>query len=179
MALVGNNNEPLREVANFAYNGSLWVPVTVDVNSYLNVRLPYTEEIEGRSYGYIGGSWQKSGFLLSFSDTYAEAKTNLSAASGNNTLTGTTVPAGEYWKITTAAARNVNKAHTRSIVYAHIDGVTMYLKILIPTGANEFALWNGELLMGPGDVMYTLFEGCDLNDDLHLTYGGYRIDVDQ
>jgi hypothetical protein len=179
MSQVGSNNEAIKEAALYANKSGVWQPVTVDINGYLNVRLPYIEEIQANSYGWVANNWQKQPMVLGFSDTKSEVVSQLGVPAGNNTLIGSVVPDGEYWNIVAIAAQNTVSKNSQTLVYVRIGGVDIYLVIVSPSVANQIIIFLGQLLLGPGDTIKTLFTGCVAGDNLYLRYGGMRIDVDQ
>lgn len=179
MPLVGNNQEPLRETANFIYNGTLWVPMQSDASGYLEVVTPDLSDIEARGYGWINADWQKNPLAFGYSGDQSEEKSNLSAVAGNNLLSGTTVPSGEIWNIQAIGAINATSAIPEIDLQVSVNGITVTLLTKLTPAAGEWVSWSSIVTLSEGDYVRARFVTCVLNDDIYLTYHGITIDIDQ
>ena len=128
-------------------------------------------------YAWDGAAWRKAALPLGYTDRYAERQSELSAAAGGNTLTGSTVPAGEVWIVTSAHAVNESSAITILQIDLY-DGTNNFIiaSLLAPAARIPLDL-KSPIVLKAGDRLRALFFGCTLNDDLYLDILGYKMAV--
>jgi len=178
MAKVGVNNEPLHERLIFGYDGSDYRVCKVDGEGNLVVALKANQEIVARNYGYVGGAWQKNPVPIGYSGDWTEELQDLTAATGTNTLSGTTVPAGEIWLLYMIGAQDSTSAPSRIEVTCSVNGYTVPY---IDDGSPVMAGWSfdyRQIMLSEDDFLRVVFYGCTLNDDLYVRYHALRIDID-
>jgi hypothetical protein len=169
----------LKATVDIAASQSVAVTQATPANLKATVDIAANQSVQANNYGLVGGSQQKDPIRLGYSAIQAEEVVNLSAASGGNTLTGATVPAGEIWVIKFAEASNSNTANSNTKIRANIDGVALVLVENTTPIQGIWDIWNGEIVLAEGDNVYARLMGCALNDDIYLRYAGIRIDIDQ
>lgn len=99
---------------------------------------------------------------------------NLAAVAGANNLNGTAVPAGQWWHLTAARARDVNTNPATILFEVAYSGASNFrLRRVAAPGADISLEWDGHIVMRPGDFIRAVFTGCAAGDDLFLDYTGW------
>lgn len=201
MPQVGNNNEPLHERALYGFDGSLWKPLQLDTNGYIQVSLPDIEIIEvtqdtagdllatvniatdqnvqARNHGYVAGDWQKDPIRFGFSDQVGEQVVNNNLAAGFNLLKTTAVPSGEVHVIKNISARYAGTVTTVFfIVYHHSQFGDLSLYGTTTVVANTIYDRQTDIVMIEDDYIQLGVFNATLNDDAELNITGYKVDVD-
>jgi len=94
-------------------------------------------------------------------------------------LDGPAVPAGQYWVVTTIAARDATNAVTRIILANRHDGVNYDIEDVVRAfGAGERAIWSGHTYLDSGDYIRATFIGGQAADTCLVTVTGYRMTVE-
>jgi hypothetical protein len=131
------------------------------------------------NHGWIGAAWKKQPVTIGYSAIKSEQVTNLNAAAGTNTVDSGTVPAGEIWTINNISVFNNTSNITSIYGYAIIGGVGVQIIYKAAPLASIATLYQGNLVLSPGDKISIVFFGCVAGDDLYLTYCGFMTDIDQ
>lgn len=137
-----------------------------------------TEEYFNRGqWGHDGTRWRKLPVLWGYTDRYAEAEVNLSAATGGNVLIFSTVPTGEVWRVTGLTWVNINTACSAISAILN-DGSNQYSVSVEPVpAANVYKSILVDVTLKAGDNLQIGFYGCVLNDDLYAWAFGYKMAV--
>lgn len=177
MPHVGLNDEPLLSRSLYAYDGTLWKPVTIDSNSYLKVTLPLIENITARSYGWFNSDWRKNPLTLGLSDIWDES------ADGNSTATSysfvsSTVPANEAWVLQCASLRNITRnAGETQIKVLPVSGSSMFLAFQSTSTRYVPLLFTGVMIIGTGGKVQLYMAGGAVGDGYQGGVLGYKIDL--
>lgn len=143
------------------------------------ISLASNQNVQARGYGWIGGAWQKNPILDGYSGDKTQTVSNLDAAAGSNLLEGDAVPAGEYWRVQSVQARDVNSICTNIDLTPLVNSIGLVLHQQASPGAATWVIWTGEIILSEGDKVRADFSGVTLHDDLYLTYHAVRVDIDQ
>ncbi|MGB2984389.1 MAG: hypothetical protein WBE26_00785 [Phycisphaerae bacterium] len=130
-----------------------------------------TLDSEGREKIHAKGEDQ----LFSFKAVYQERQINTAAATGTNTLSGATVPAGEVWIVRCAIACDVTSGTDIVSVYVNDSGVDYLTDRAANATAAQVvggACWAP---MKAGDNLAAKFYGCVSGDDLYLYGHGFKM----
>lgn len=112
-----------------------------------------------------------------FSDNYFEYVAEFNAAPGGDSLTFSTVPAGEVWVVTQWAAVDVNTAIAGIGLQVKRPGGAWDLDPKVPGGAGVWVGGPVHVVLKAGDYISMGFGGTVAGDDLHGNVGGYKMAV--
>ena len=112
-----------------------------------------------------------------FKARYVQRVQKLGIAAGNQTLNGTTVPAGEVWIVTAGLAFNDISGNSQIYIGAS-DGTTDYIADRrVSTAADDVVKLSGAMYLAPGDHAKAIFSGCTAGDNICLCLFGYKMSV--
>lgn len=116
--------------------------------------------------------------VWAYNDRYVEFEYTDTAAAGNNTLTFSTVPAGEVWVVKGGIFFNQDSAMGFFSLELYNDGAFQgTLKYEANLLADERVELGVPLTLKEGDNVRATFGDCTLNDDLRATLWGYKMQV--
>ena len=138
---------------------------------------PTEEYFKDGTWGWDGTQWRKLGLLFGYSDRLADQVVNDNASAGTNTLTGTTVPAGEIHVVQMVAATDYNNDTTRIQIRANGGTVTMPLADELTVTAGHWVTNTANIVLKAGDYLDCNFYGCTAGDDLYLRWWGYKMEA--
>ena len=138
---------------------------------------PTEEYFKDGCWGWDGTQWRKLGLLWGYSDRYVERAENESAAAGDNSLTSSTVPAGEVWVVQGVIVMNMYTATQCCAFLAAGDtGYALTEQVtLAPATCYRFAI--NPVIMKAGDYLCAIFLNCQAGDDLYMVINGYKMKV--
>lgn len=128
-------------------------------------------------HGYDGSAWRKLALVWGYSDVYGEWEQETNVSAGNNTLTFSTVGAGEIWVVTGFSAFCAQTNITRVELRASVGGTAIRIKQAPYGTANQTVDWAGVLVLKEGDELTVLFTACSLNDDIFASAWGYKMSI--
>lgn len=105
-----------------------------------------------------------------------QQNTVISAAAGNNNITGAAVPAGKVWVIDSMHVQDFTNAPTAAtFIIVPIGGSATDLNMR--TTAVTGSAWglSGKWVAGPGTAFRAFVEGCTLNDNVQFRIHGYSM----
>jgi len=170
--------------------GSEWLETPGDADGAMSVSIHSQDinvEIEQTNpanltpglMGWINGAWQKNPLLWGYSGVVAETLSDTNLAAGGKALNGTRVPTGEIWIILNAAIWYLGTAPSRlSIHVGDVYGFFTILQENSPVSSYRY-IYNGMIVLSPGEYLQGTVEGATAGDDLHFRYRGYKMDIDQ
>lgn len=126
------------------------------------------------NHSYYAGDWMADSPRLGFGGVTSGFFEDLDAQAGLNYLDGVTVPDDEVWVINQVGAKNTNTGgvlHTLSVMY---DDRNFRLKIENAASANQWVLWNGEIVLGPSSFLRSAMYNCSAGDDIYMFYYGHK-----
>lgn len=115
--------------------------------------------------------------IVSYSSTQVEHVLNLSAAAGQNFLTGATVPAGQIWRVQLITGVNQNTGMSRIYLGVNSAAGALYVLQHSPCVGTVYDIWTGEVDIPAGQSVFGQYIGCTLNDDIHLFYSAVVMHV--
>lgn len=116
--------------------------------------------------------------LFSYKGEYSQRTQTTNANAGSHSLYGSTVPAGESWKVTGIATYNVNTNMAR-VRFAYVTGgATKYLGQESPSAAGEVVSWTGEVWLDGGDRIRVIHDGTSAGDDIYCDIHGLKMSVE-
>lgn len=158
------------------------VPIIHGVDS-TGKQIPLLVDASGRplvlSHGWVNGAAYKQPIILGYSGDYSQEVSDLNAAAGTVTLTGTTVPAGEIWDVQAIFGLDVQTNVTYLSLRITVNAIPIALIRAASPGINIPVVWNGHIILSEGDSVNAQFIGTVLGDDIYLRYHAVRIDIDQ
>lgn len=101
---------------------------------------------------------------------------NLSLAAGASVQQALTIPASEYWRLTTFSMRYSGTIAGVTLLARVNSGGTSITFLYVPTVVNNN--WYVQLvniLMKPGDILEVAVTGATLNDDLNMCWCAERV----
>lgn len=101
---------------------------------------------------------------------------NLSLAAGASVQQSLTIPASEYWRLTTFSMRYSGTIAGVTLLARVNSGGTSITFLYVPTVVNNN--WYVQLvniLMKPGDILEVAVTGATLNDDLNICWCAERV----
>lgn len=127
--------------------------------------------------GPATGNWHPLQMIWGYTTHYLEALADNSAAAGDNTLTGSTVPAGEIWVVTNVDAANADTNITALNIQIILAATEHHIAGRLTPSKKEGVNVQGFWPMPPGAHVEAFFEGCVLNDDIHFHVIGYKMSI--
>ena len=128
-------------------------------------------------YGWTGSEYARVPMLWGYGGQYAEHEQDLNTGPADETLTFSTVPAGEVWVITLFTGfcdtANPEVVSLRAV----IGGTTHYLAMVADITANLMVVMQGEIILVEDDYLCAVFEGCGLNDKIYADAVGYKMSI--
>ena len=138
---------------------------------------PTEEYFKDGTWGWDGTQWRKVGLLFGYYDRLAGKTVKDNATAGTNIIDSATVPAGELWVVQAIAGINLNTAITKIRLVLTVGSISVGLKDDVPSVANWWVTWTGEVVLKEGDKIQGAFFGCSAGDDLILGWWGYKMRV--
>ena len=130
-----------------------------------------------RNYGWDGSAWRKLPLVWGYSDRYIERELNSNADAGANTLTFSTVPAGEVWVIEGGTAYNSTSGNDQ-IYWNHAGtGIAIRLRRVNAPSANEEVRIESRVILKADDAMQAYFTGCTAGDTIAAYVWGYKMKI--
>jgi len=113
--------------------------------------------------------------FVGFSGIVEEALINTNLAAGANALNGSTVPAGEVWKVTAATIHYSGTPPSELLIMA--VGLAEELVIFHEPSpvSGTWYFWGGEIYLQSGDYMCGVVTGATAGDDLRFRYAGIKM----
>jgi len=138
---------------------------------------PTEEYFKDGLWGWDGTRWRKAGIPLWYNAPVGESLSNLNAQSGVNSLTGSTVPAGELWIIESASA--IDNTSALDYVAIRVSTGTFWTSIIRKQSVAiaEEVIVNAEVVLSPGYYLYAVFSNCAAGDDIYFRYIGYKVKI--
>jgi len=130
-------------------------------------------------WGWLSTKWYKLPLLFGYSDRVVGQMFTETAGAGDNTLTGTVVPAGEIWVIQAICASDITSNTTRIYVRAWGGALPMVIADEYVVTAGHWVTMQAEMLLKEGDYITAFFVGCTAGDDLYLRWWGYKMAITQ
>ena len=115
--------------------------------------------------------------LWGYADGYSEAEIDVDMPAGVSNLVGSTVPAGQVWRVTGASFLVVSATCSDVRVFFN-DGVDNILvgNQLSPVSGQAYP-FAFDVIMKEGDYVYQRFYNMTLNDDAYMWLWGYKMAV--
>lgn len=168
------------------------VPVTIDaatINVPIDIQaasitVPTQEQnpltsIQSQAYGWDTSNWHKLAMLWGYTDRYHEAL-DTTATGAFETLPGTVVAAGYVFVLQAAyLVNNTTGPTTQTIRVIKSGGGTIFLQYASAVAQNIPTMWQGEIVLAPGDKVNMTMNGCVAGDTIHAGYWGYRMKVNE
>lgn len=127
--------------------------------------------------GLIDSEFIRLGVLWGYSAQYAEHEQNLTPPAADTTLTFSTVPAGEVWRILSFTAWTPSSTVEVIRLQAIIGGTTHYIMVAPHNTAHLTIAMQGQVLLTEDDYLTVLFEGPAAGADLYADAFGYKMAV--
>ena len=163
MAVVGEANEPVLEVALFGYDGSVWRKLAVDPSGMTKINMYQSAgELVGQA------DWHR--------DRYADSAENLSLTADENTLSLTAISPGDVVVVQLISWRVTSATVSRVMVYLE-DGT--HNPVILDTGTfvtGRFASLAGPYDLKAGDKISIYVKDATAEDDLEIMAWGRKIE---
>ena len=138
---------------------------------------PTEEYFKDGCWGWDGTRWRKLNLLWGYYDRLVDQQVNLNAAAGVNFLNHPAVPAGEVWVVTGCSAVDVNTATRIQLGMTCGAAAPVVYDYGTPMAGSWVATPAINIVLKAGDLMWTLFVACTLNDDIYSNIWGYKMRV--
>ena len=138
---------------------------------------PTEEFFKDGCWGWDGSQWRKVGIPLWYNAPVGEYPSNLDAQSGVNSLTGSTVPAGELWIIESASA--IDNTSALDYVAIRVNTGKLWTPLITKksVAAAEEVIVNVEVVLSPGYYLFATFSNCAAGDNSCFRYIGYKVKI--
>lgn len=175
---VGNNNEVLKENANFVWTGSLWVPMSANASGQLNVVLPTVEAVESRVHGYINSAWQNNPIIWGISDTLNERVDDSSTPAGTHQIYTTTVPEGEIHRFTYISYYLASTTINNIVLIFWTNGTSLPFYSTTTLLNGIWVSQVADISLKEDDKISLYCQNCTAGDAMSLVVLGYKMDID-
>ena len=138
---------------------------------------PAEEYFKDGIWGWDGSQWRKLGILFGYHSVLTQHISNTDASAGTNTLVTSAVEDNYLWFVQVAGLLDVNTAPSRVFICINRSGVDYPLSDTSTTAANLWLIWNGQVVLSPGDTIKGCFLSCTAGDDLFLRALGYKVSL--
>jgi hypothetical protein len=138
---------------------------------------PTEEYFKDGIWGHDGTRWRKLNLVWGYYDRLCEQQANLNAAAGVNFLNHTAVPVGEVWVVTGASAVDSNTATLIQLGMTCGAAAPVVFSYGTPVAGTWVATPAANYVLKAGDLMWTLFVACALNDDIYSNIWGYKMRI--
>lgn len=178
MSHVGQNNEPLLSRAMYGYDGSLWKPISLDANGYVEVSLAGVDGINAQGYDWISAAWQKTPLRIGYSST-VDHNWNGTGSGTGYVKTTDYVPTGEIWTIEAISFVNYHRNITRVNFYVQKNSGA-YINVYNNTGpvAGVPDIFIGRFTMSYNDLLVMVTTGNQTGDSIESGVTGYITETD-
>lgn len=176
MTQIGNNNEVLKENANFVWNGTLWLPQRSQSDGSIYVNIVGGDSIGAQLYGYVNSAWQKQPILPGYSDSIIDYQTGAAVGAGTVQISGYTVPTNNILKIS-AFSYYIGSATVNMVDYfitRSPGNYVLYRKIT--PGLNTYTSERTDVTMKTGDQITVNFYNATIGDTFILVSFGILSD---
>lgn len=138
-----------------------------------------TETVEvpdmSKNYGWDGSAWKKLPMVWGYSGQYRQ-RVEETDATETDSLSGSTVDAGEIWIVNSICVYNITSAMTRvQVTIGHSGGVFTRLDTKITLAQHEPLAITGHFVLIEDDYVYADLYGCTAGDDIYLEIVGYKM----
>lgn len=143
----------------------------------MGITNPTEEHFERGLWGHDGTQWRKLGLLFGFGERWARYLAATVTVAGTNTLTTTTVPAGQVWVVQSISARNLES--NVDIQFELFGGATQILLARFPVPGANVLVDKMPLSMALEfeDYVCIRFLNCAEDDRLRGYVWGYKMYV--
>lgn len=115
--------------------------------------------------------------IWGYHDAYEEHEEDLLSSPGAVTLTFSTVPAGETWRLKHITAHNGVSGGIYTNMHIDNDSYAQTLQTDGPLGAWVNAIWHGDFVMHEGDYLKVVFYSVQQDDNCFATASGYKMSI--
>lgn len=175
---------PTASVNIYGLDGVTWRGVTVDASGHLQIdalTLPAItiaagQTVDGRVYGYYNGAWYKNPLQFGVSDVLVDKAAFHAVAAGDQWVTGTTVPAGQLWVITSwSMAKDGTTTSLQAGFYDGVDNRIWWGQYTMTN--NVYYDRQGWWVLAPGMQPRVLAKGTAINDWIYWVASGYKMSL--
>lgn len=151
--------------------------LVIDHPGDLEVVQPVPNDLRVGNYGWDGVAWRKLPMVWGFSSRYAEDEYMLDTPAGNQTLTFSTVPAGEVWVVQGWTAWS-KQANVTALEFYVLSGAGSNRITMLPLGVGYTTKSaNVPIILSVDDKISVVFKDCAALDDIYSVAWGYKMKV--
>jgi hypothetical protein len=151
----------------------------VDADDALRVALETAAKGLVGLHGWFSGSWQKAPIPWGFSGQVKHEFKDLNTGAGAVTVSSTTVPAGEIWRLTFVTMLCVSATCTNMWTAQRSATIGLIASQIIPPVSAQWYSNVVDLVLIEGESMEVNGLNMTAGDTLYLQFSGYRVDIDQ